>query len=81
MRFNECQIIGLSMNDKDINDYIDKLHFRTPNHLMGKLKERFPDVYDDKLLSIIDSRWHDKFVKLRITLRYSQRCPIVGFMI
>lgn len=32
---------------------------------MGKLKERFPDVDDDKLLSIIDSRWHDKFVKLR----------------
>lgn len=49
----------------EINDYIDKLHFRTPDHLMSKIKERFPDESDEHLLQRIRSKWHDRFVKLR----------------
>ena len=54
-----------SITDKSINDYIDKLHFRTPNHLMNKLKTKFADVSNEHLLKLIDEKWHDKFVKLR----------------
>ena len=55
----------MSISDESIDKYIDKLHFRTPNHLLKKLQEHFPDVDDERFIKIIDSRWHDKFVKLR----------------
>ena len=53
------------MSEQAINQYIDQLHFRTPDHLMKKLRKQFPDTDKEKLLKIINERWHDKFVKLQ----------------
>ena len=53
------------MSERAINQYIDQLHFRTPDHLMKKLRKQFPDTDKEKLLKIINERWHDKFVKLQ----------------
>lgn len=50
---------------QDINNFIDKLHFKTYNHLIDKLKASFPDVDEKELNKIIDSRLKDHYVKLR----------------
>ena len=51
--------------DSEINDFIDKLHFRTYNHVQQKVLEHFPDVNKDRLKRIIDSRLKDKYIKVR----------------
>ena len=51
------------MSDKEINDFIDKLHFRSKNHILDKLKNQFPDVDEQIFIRIIDGRLKDHFVK------------------
>lgn len=53
------------MTEQEINDFIDKLHFRTFNHVQKKVKEKFPNLKDDKLKEIVDKRLKDKFIKIR----------------
>lgn len=53
------------MSEKEINDYIDKLHFKTSSHLIDKLKLKFPDIDEKVLYNIINSRLKDHYVKLR----------------
>ena len=53
------------MTEQEINDFIDKLHFRTLNHVQKKVKEKFPNLKDDKLKEIVDKRLKDKFIKIR----------------
>ena len=53
------------MSEKEINDFIDSLHFRTPNHLLDKLKAQFPDVDEETFRRIIDGRLKDHYVKAR----------------
>ena len=53
------------MSVKKVNEYIDKLHFRTYNHVVNKVMEKFPDVNKKQLKQIVDSRLKDHFVKLR----------------
>jgi len=62
------------MNEKEINDFklkreinrfLDKLHFKSSNHLMDKLKNKFPDVDEKDLKKIINSRLKDHYVKVR----------------
>ena len=59
------------MTEQEINDFIDKLHFRTLNHVQKKVKEKFPNLKDDKLKEIVDKRLKDKFIKIcKITPYY-----------
>ena len=51
------------MSDKEINDFIDKLHFKSKNHILDKLKNQFPDVDEQTFIRIIDGRLKDHFVK------------------
>ena len=53
------------MSVKNVNEYIDKLHFRTYNHVVNKVMEKFPEVNKKQLKKIVDSRLKDHFVKLR----------------
>ena len=53
------------MNINLINNYIDKLHFRTYNHIYDKVKEKFPNIKKNELKSIIDNRLKDKFIKVK----------------
>ena len=53
------------MSVKNVNEYIDKLHFRTYNHAVNKVMEKFPEVNKKQLKKIVDSRLKDHFVKLR----------------
>ena len=53
------------MSEEAINDFIDSLHFRTPNHLLDKLKVQFPDTDEETFRRIIDGRLKDHFVKTR----------------
>ena len=48
---------------KNINDYIDTLHFRTEHHVIDRVRERFPDVDDETLKDVINRRLKDRFVK------------------
>lgn len=50
--------------DSEINDFIDKLHFRTYNHIQAKALEHFPDVTKERLKQILDKRLKDKYIKL-----------------
>lgn len=53
------------MRVKKVNNYIDILHFRTYNHVVNKVMEKFPEVNKKQLKQIVDSRLKDHFVKLR----------------
>ena len=53
------------MSDDEINNFIDSLHFRTPNHLLDKLKTQFPDTDEETFRRIIDGRLKDHYVKTR----------------
>ena len=53
------------MSEEAINEFIDSLHFRTPNHLLDKLKVQFPDVDEETFRRIIDGRLKDHYVKAR----------------
>ena len=53
------------MSVKKVKEYIDKLHFRTYNHVVNKVMEKFPEVSKKQLKQIVDSRLKDHFVKLR----------------
>ena len=53
------------MNNKLINNYIDKLHFRTLNHVYDKVKKKFPNISKKELKKIVDNRLKDKFIKVR----------------
>ena len=53
------------MTETQINNYIDKIHFRTFNHLQEKVKAKFPKVNDELLKKIIKKRLKDKFVKVK----------------
>lgn len=53
------------MTEQEINDFIDKLHFRTFNHVQKKVKEKFPNLKDERLKEIVDKRLKDKFIKIR----------------
>ena len=53
------------MSENDINDYIDKLHFRTYDHVATKVKERYPNVDVKHLKKIVNERLKDNFVKTR----------------
>ena len=51
--------------EQQINNYIDKLHFRTYDHVKQKVLEHFPDVSKDRLKLIVKRRLKDKFIKRR----------------
>lgn len=53
------------MNVKKVNEYIDKLHFRTYNHVVEKVMEKYPNINKKELKKIVDDRLKDHFVKLR----------------
>ena len=53
------------MTEQEINDFIDKLHFRTYDHVKKKVLEHFPDVSKERLKQIVDRRLKDKFIKVR----------------
>ena len=55
---------------KNINDYVDKLHFRSANHLFNKVKHRYPNVDDKTINDVIDNRLKDRFVKQSIIEPY-----------
>ena len=55
---------------KNINDYIDKLHYRTSNHVFNKVKHKFPNVDDKTINDVIDNRLKDRFVKQSIIEPY-----------
>lgn len=62
----ENQMGNLIQNrPKDINDYIDKIHFRTFNHVQEKVKSKFPNLNNKKLKKIVDGRLKDKFIKVK----------------
>ena len=64
------------MSVKKLNNYIDKLHFRTYNHVVNKVMAKFPEVGKKQLKQIVDSRLKDHFVKLRkidlLVLRFDE---------
>ena len=53
------------MSNKRINDYVDKLHFRTFNHVWDSVKTKFPEITKKQLKEILDRRLKDKFIKVR----------------
>ena len=53
------------MSIRDVNNYIDKLHFRTYSHVVDKVITQFPTIAKKELKKIVDDRLKDHFVKLR----------------
>ena len=53
------------INQQDVNNYIDKLHFRTYNRVVDKVLHIFTDISKDELKHIVNNRLKDHFVKLR----------------
>ena len=53
------------MNEKRINNFIDKLYIRTFNHVYDKVKEEFPEITKKELKKNLDDRLKDKFIKIR----------------
>lgn len=51
------------INDTTINNYIDKLHFKTYNHIYQKVKDAFPNIDDNQIKHIVEQRLKDNFVK------------------
>ena len=49
--------------NKDINDFIDTLHYRTAHHVFHRVRNKFPDVDDDTIMDVINKRLKDRFVK------------------
>lgn len=48
-----------------INKFIDKLHFRSYEKVIGRLKEEFPDVRESEFRDIMNHRLKDKYIKTR----------------
>ena len=48
------------MNNDEINDYIDSLHFRTYDKIYNHVKLKFPEANDKQLRKLIAGRLHDK---------------------
>ena len=51
--------------NKKINDFIDKLHFRSYNHVIDKVVDAFPDVDLKDIKQIIDNRLKDHYMTRR----------------
>ena len=54
----------------EIGAFIDKLHFRTFNHVRDKVKAKYPNVSDEELKAIVNARLKDSFVKKKKVKRY-----------
>lgn len=53
------------MNVDQINNEIDKLHFRTYDHISAAIMKKHPELTKRELKKIVDTRLKDHFVKLR----------------
>lgn len=51
------------MTKQEINDFIDKQHYKTYYYLKDRLEEHFPNVDDKEIKRILDKRLKDRFVK------------------
>ena len=57
----------------EIGAFIDKLHFRTFNHVRDKVKAKYPNVSDEELKAIVNARLKDSFVKKKKVKRVISR--------
>lgn len=48
-----------------IDDEIDKIHFRTYNHIVDSILRNHPEMTKKDVKKIVDKRIHDHFVKLK----------------
>ena len=51
--------------NKTINDFIDKLHFKSYDHVIDKVVDAFPDVDIKDIKHIIDNRLKDHYMTRR----------------
>lgn len=54
-----------SIQYSEINNYIDKLHFKSSRHVLPKLKKAFPDISNDVFEQVLRDRLKDKRIKSR----------------
>jgi len=53
------------MTAKDVNDFIDSLHFKTFNHVIDAVKEKFTNLSDSEVQRIVDKRLKDHYIRKR----------------
>ena len=51
------------MNEKRINDEIDKTHFKTFKHIKSHVKRKYPHTSKKKIKEVVSKRLKDKFIK------------------
>lgn len=51
--------------NKQINEFFDKLHFKSYDHIIDKVVDAFPNVELDYIKQIIDNRLKDKYMTRR----------------
>ena len=68
---SQTQSIGSKIPASEtLSTFIDKLHFRTFNHVRDKVKVKYPNVSDEELKAIVNARLKDSFVKKKKVKRY-----------
>ena len=50
------------MNEKRINDEIDKTHFKTFKHIKSHVKRKYPHTSKKKIKEVVSKRLKDKFI-------------------
>jgi len=58
------------MSNKNVNAFIDSLHFKTFKHVINAVKEKFPDLSDKEVKRIVDHRLKDHYINRRHIKRY-----------
>lgn len=53
------------MINKTINEEIDKIHFRSYDHIVDSILTNHPELTKKEIKKIVDNRLHDHFVKLK----------------
>ena len=51
--------------ESEINNIIDKSHFKTFDHVENSVRKQYPDVKNKTIKKVISNRLHDKFIKQR----------------
>ena len=58
------------MSNKDINDIIDKTHFKSYSHVKRHIKNKVSNVSNNQIKDVIRRRVKDKFINKKTIKKY-----------